>query len=65
MPIIFANCTHPLARTQEKKLEDVFFVKIANKGTTLNRNVFHLIGTSTGTTLRKKLQYLMTSRNIF
>ena len=35
MSIFFANCTHLLTRTQEKKFEDVFLVKIANKGTTL------------------------------
>ena len=35
MPIFFANCTRLLTRTQwgsqEKKFEDVFLVKIANK----------------------------------
>ena len=29
----FRNCTHILTRTQRKKFENVFFVKIANKGT--------------------------------
>ena len=28
-----ANCTHLLTRTEEKKFEDVFFVKITNKAT--------------------------------
>ena len=29
----FRNCTHILTRTQEKKLEDMFFVKITSEGT--------------------------------
>ena len=33
MPIFFAICTHLLTRTQEKRFEDVFLVKITNKGT--------------------------------
>ena len=39
MPILFANCTHLLTRTQEKKFEDVFLIKIANKGTTLREGL--------------------------
>ena len=35
MSIFFANCTHLLTRTQDKKLENMFLVKIANKGTIL------------------------------
>ena len=31
----FRNCTHILTRTQWKKLEDMFLVKIASKGTYL------------------------------
>ena len=30
------NCTHILTRTQEKMFEDMFLVKIVNKGTSLN-----------------------------
>ena len=32
----FRNCTHMLRRTQGKKFEDMFLVKIASKGTSLN-----------------------------
>ena len=32
----FRNCTHILIRTQGKKFEDMFLVKIASKGTSLN-----------------------------
>ena len=32
----FWNCTHILTRTQGKKFEDMFLVKIASKGTSLN-----------------------------
>ena len=35
MQIFFANCTHLLTRTQDKKFEDVFLAKIANTGTLL------------------------------
>ena len=38
----FRNCTHILTRTQRKKFEDMFLVKIANKGTSLNRPFLHL-----------------------
>ena len=31
----FRNCTHILTRTQGKKIEDMFLVKIASKGTSL------------------------------
>ena len=34
----FRNCTHILIRTQKKKFEDTFLVKIASKGTSLNLN---------------------------
>ena len=54
MQIFFRNCTHILTRTQGKKFEDMFLVKIASKGTSLNavsfmrdfqisRNLFLLI----------------------
>ena len=33
MQFFFRNCTHRLTRTQGKKFEDMFLVKIANKGT--------------------------------
>ena len=33
----FRNRTHILTRTQGKKFEDMFLVKIANKGTSLKR----------------------------
>ena len=32
----FRNCTHILTRTQGKKFEDKFLVKIVSKGTSLN-----------------------------
>ena len=35
MQVYFRNCTHILKRTQRKKFEDMFLVKIANKGTSL------------------------------
>ena len=35
MQVFFRNCTHILRRTQEKKFEDMFLVKIASKGTSL------------------------------
>ena len=35
MPTVFASCTHLLARPQEKTFEDVFLVKIENKGSAL------------------------------
>ena len=33
----FRNCTQILTRTQGKKFEDMFLVKVASKGTSLNR----------------------------
>ena len=36
MQFFFRNCTHILTRTQRKKSEDMFLVKIASKGTSLN-----------------------------
>ena len=36
MQSFFRNCTHILTRTQGEKFEDMFLVKIASKGTTLN-----------------------------
>ena len=35
MQIFFRNGTHILTRTQEKKFEDMFLVKIASQGTSL------------------------------
>ena len=35
MQFFFKNFTHILKRTQLKKFEDLFLVKIANKGTSL------------------------------
>ena len=35
MHFFFRNCTHILTRTQGKKYEDMFLVKIASKGTFL------------------------------
>ena len=35
MQVFFRNCTHILTRTQGKKFEDMFFVKIASKGNSL------------------------------
>ena len=37
MQFFFSNCTHILTRTQGKKFEDMFLVKIASKGTSLNK----------------------------
>ena len=39
MQIFFRNHTHILTRTQGKKLEDMFLVKIASKGTSLNSDL--------------------------
>ena len=36
MQIFFRNCTHILTRTQGKKFEDMFLVKIASQGTSLS-----------------------------
>ena len=36
MHFFFRNCTHILTRTQGKMFEDMFLVKIASKGTSLN-----------------------------
>ena len=38
MQFFFRNCTHMLTRTQAKKFEDTFLVKIASKGTSLKTN---------------------------
>ena len=35
MQFLFKNFTHILKRTQLKKFEDLFLVKLANKGTSL------------------------------
>ena len=35
MQFFFRNCTHIFTRTQGKKFEDMFLVKIASKGTSL------------------------------
>ena len=35
MQFFFRNCTNILIRTQGEKFEDMFFVKIASKGTFL------------------------------
>ena len=35
MQLFFRNCTHILTRTQRKKFEDMFLIKIASKGTSL------------------------------
>ena len=37
MQVFFRNCTHILTRTQGGKFKDIFLVKIANKGTSLNQ----------------------------
>ena len=37
MQFFFRDCTHILTRTQAKKFEDTFLVKIASKGTSLNQ----------------------------
>ena len=34
--VFFRSCTHILTRTQGKKFEDMFLVKIASQGTSLN-----------------------------
>ena len=36
MQFFFRNCTHILTRTKGEKFEDMFFVKIASKGTSLS-----------------------------
>ena len=36
MQFFFKNCAHILTRTQGEKFEDMFLVKIASKGTSLN-----------------------------
>ena len=40
MQDFFRNCTHILTRTQGKKFEDMFLVKIANKGISLDFDHF-------------------------
>ena len=35
----FRKCTHLVTRTQDQKFEDVFLVKIVNKGTTSKKSV--------------------------
>ena len=37
MQVFFRNCAHILIRTQGKKFEDMFLVKIASKGTFLKK----------------------------
>ena len=37
MQFFFRNCTHILAGNQGKNCEDMFFVKIASKGTSLRQ----------------------------
>ena len=37
MQFFFRNCTHILTRTRGEKFEDMFLVKIASKGTSLNK----------------------------
>ena len=39
----FRNCTHTLTRTQGKKFEDMFLVKVASKGTSLNVQFFSAV----------------------
>ena len=41
--MFFTNCSHLSTRTQEKKGEDVFLVKIANEGTTLRQDIQVLV----------------------
>ena len=41
--IFFRNCTHILTRTQGEKFEDMFLVKIASRGTSLNHNTVTLV----------------------
>ena len=36
MQVFVRNCTHILTRTQGKKFEDMFLVKIASQGTSLS-----------------------------
>ena len=43
MQDFFRNCTHILTRTQGKKFEDMFLVKIASKGTSLTQNLTKII----------------------
>ena len=38
----FKNCTHILTRTQEKKFEDMFLVKIASKVKFLHSSFEHV-----------------------
>ena len=38
MQFFFRNCTYTLTRTQRKKFEDMFLVKIASKGTSLKQS---------------------------
>ena len=38
MQFFFRNCAHILTRTQGKKVENMFLVKIVSKGTSLNSN---------------------------
>ena len=42
MQFFFINCTHILTRTQGKKFEDMFLVKIASKGTSLIKDFLDL-----------------------
>ena len=37
MQVFFRNCTHILTRNQGGKFEDMFLVKIENKGTSSNQ----------------------------
>ena len=39
----FRNCTQLLTRTQWKKFEDMFLIRIANKGTSLKDDQFGLL----------------------
>ena len=39
---IFRNFTHILTRTHEKKFQDMFLVKIENKGTSLSYKYEHM-----------------------
>ena len=36
MHFVFRNCTHILTKTKGEKFEDMFLVRIASKGTSLN-----------------------------
>ena len=40
MQVFFRNCTHILTRTQGGKFENMFLIKIANKGTSLNGIIY-------------------------